>query len=326
VLSYIVRRVLWIIPVLFFVSVITFSLMHAVPGGPWSREKKLPQHTIELLDAKFHLDEPVVVQYLNWIGPLLIITTGADGTSVTCCSGILAGDLGQSYKYLDRSVNEILGDGILVTMQLGVMAFLLAVAIGLPLGIVAALGHNKAPDYAATFVSVLGIATPTFVSSILLIVIFAVILGWLPTNSLKWESDPTTWILPIIALALFPIAQIARYTRASMLEVTRRDYVRTAHSKGLARRTVVIVHMIRNALIPVVTILGPILAFLITGSFIIEFIFSVPGIGREYVTSITRRDYGMIMAMTMFYAVAIAVLNLVVDVLYAYIDPRIRYS
>ena len=139
-------------------------------------------------------------------------------------------------------------------------------------------------------------------------------------------GEPGAWILPIVALSLFPIAQIARYTRASMLEVTRSDYVRTAHSKGLGRRTVVIVHMIRNALIPVVTILGPILAFLITGSFIIESIFSVPGIGRDYVTSISQRDYGMIMAMTMFYAVAIAVLNLVVDVLYAYIDPRIRYS
>ena len=328
-LSYIIRRVLWIIPVLFFVSVITFTLMHAVPGGPWDREKRLPESTQRLLNDKYGLDEPTIVQYLNWIGPLHI-EDGQVGNVVDgewqCCGGILAGDLGVSYKYIDRTINSIIGDGILVTMQLGVMAFLLSVAIGLPLGIVAALGHNKAPDYTATFISVIGISTPTFVSSILLIVIFGVILGWLPTNALKWEDDPTSWILPVIALSLFPIAQIARYTRASMLEVTRRDYVRTAHSKGLGQRTVVIVHMIRNALIPVVTILGPILAFLITGSFIIEFIFSVPGIGREYVTSITRRDYGMIMAMTMFYAVAIAALNLVVDVLYAYIDPRIRYS
>jgi ABC-type dipeptide/oligopeptide/nickel transport system permease component len=321
VLTYILRRVLWIIPVLFFVSVITFALMHAVPGGPWAREKALPAATVHLLNDKYGLDEPIVVQYLNWIGPLHI----EDG-NVACCGGILAGDLGPSYKYIDRSVNDIIADGILTTMQLGVMAFLLSVAIGLPLGIIAALGHNKLPDYSATMVSVLGIATPTFVSSILLIVLFGVVLGWLPTNALKWDSDPTAWILPVIALSLYPIAQVARYTRASMLEVTRRDYVRTAHSKGLGRRTVVIVHMVRNALIPVVTILGPILAFLITGSFVIEYIFSVPGIGREYVASITQRDYGMIMAMTMFYAVVIVVLNLVVDVLYAYIDPRIRYS
>jgi oligopeptide transport system permease protein len=321
VLTYIVRRVLWIIPVLFFVSVITFVLMHAVPGGPWSREKPLPEATVNLLNDKYGLDEPVVIQYLNWVGPMNI----SDG-EVTCCSGLLVGDLGPSYKYHDRTVNDIIADGILVTVQLGSMAFLLSVAIGLPLGIIAALGHNKAPDYSATFISVLGISTPTFVSSILLIVVFGVILGWLPTNALGWEDDPAAWILPIIALSLYPIAQIARCTRASMLEVTRRDYVRTAHSKGLGRRTVVIVHMIRNALIPVVTILGPILAFLITGSFIIEYIFSVPGIGRAYVTSISYRDYGMIMAMTMFYAVVIVVLNLVVDVLYAYIDPRIRYS
>ena len=320
-LTYIVRRVLWIIPVLFFVSVITFALMHAVPGGPWAREKALPAATVALLNDKYGLDEPIVVQYLNWIGPFHI----EDG-EVACCGGILSGDLGPSYKYIDRSVNDIIADGILTTMQLGVMAFLLSVAIGLPLGIIAALGHNKLPDYSATMVSVLGIATPTFVSSILLIVLFGVVLGWLPTNALKWDSDPTAWILPVIALSLYPIAQVARYTRASMLEVTRRDYVRTAHSKGLGRRTVVIVHMVRNALIPVVTILGPILAFLITGSFVIEYIFSVPGIGREYVASITQRDYGMIMAMTMFYAVVIVVLNLVVDVLYAYIDPRIRYS
>lgn len=320
-LTYIVRRVLWIIPVLFFVSVITFALMHAVPGGPWAREKQLPAATVQLLNDKYGLDEPIVVQYLNWIGPLHI----EDG-NVECCGGILAGDLGPSYKYIDRSVNDILADGILTTMQLGLMAFLLSVAIGLPLGIVAALGHNKMPDYSATMVSVLGISTPTFVSSMLLIIIFGVVLGWLPTNALKWDTDPTAWILPVIALSLYPIAQIARYTRASMLEVTRRDYVRTAHSKGLGRRTVVIVHMVRNALIPVVTILGPILAFLITGSFVIEYIFSVPGIGRSYVSSITQRDYGMIMAMTMFYAMVIVILNLVVDILYAYIDPRIRYS
>jgi oligopeptide transport system permease protein len=321
VLTYIVRRVLWIIPVLFFVSVITFALMHTVPGGPWAREKKLPEATVRLLNDKYGLDEPIVAQYLNWVGPLHI----EDG-SVACCGGILAGDLGPSYKYIDRSVNQIIGDGVLTTMQLGLMAFLLSVAIGLPLGIIAALGHNRLPDYAATFISVLGISTPTFVSSMLLIVVFGVVLGWLPVNALKWDSDPTAWIMPIIALSLFPIAQVARYTRASMLEVTRRDYVRTAHSKGIGQRTIVIVHMVRNALIPVVTILGPVLAFLITGSFIIEYIFSVPGIGREYVSSITQRDYGLIMALSMFYAVTIAVLNLVVDVLYAYIDPRIRYS
>jgi len=305
VVGYIIRRVLWIIPVLFVVSVITFTLMHAAPGGPWSREKKLPQATIDHLNAKYGLDDPVPVQYLRWVG------------------GLLTGDLGPSYKYLDRSVNDIVVDGIGITVQLGLQAFLLSVLIGIPLGVIAALRHNGWPDYLATFISVLGISTPSFVGAILLLVVFSVTLRWFPTFG--W-SDPSHWVLPTVALALLPIAQIARYTRASMLEVTRKDYVRTAQSKGLKERTVVIVHMIRNALIPVITILGPIMAFLITGSFIIETMFSIPGIGKYYVTSISQRDYGVIMAMTMLYAAAIAVMNLIVDVLYAYIDPRIRYS
>ena len=203
------------------------------------------------------------------------------------------------------------------------MAFTLSVVVGIPLGIFAALGHNRWPDYLSTSVSIIGIATPSFVLAILLVVVFAVELGWFPTGG--WKG-PQYWVLPTVALAGFPIAVIARYTRASMLEVTRKDYIRTAHSKGLGNRSVVSRHMIRNALIPVVTILGPTLAFLVTGSFIIETIFSVPGIGRFYISAISTRDYSLLMAMTMLYAFAIAFLNVVVDVLYAYIDPRIRYS
>jgi ABC-type dipeptide/oligopeptide/nickel transport system permease component len=189
--------------------------------------------------------------------------------------------------------------------------------------VIAALGHNRWPDYLTTSISILGIATPSFVAAIVLILVFSVLLRWFPTNG--WKG-PVTWVLPTVALALFPIAVIARYTRASMLEVTRKDYIRTAQSKGLRERAVVIRHMIRNALIPVVTVLGPLLAFLVTGSFIIESVFSIPGIGRYYVTAITQRDYGVLMATTIIYAFAVAFLNLVVDVLYAYIDPRIRYS
>ncbi len=303
--GYLVRRVLWIVPVLFAVSLITFLLMHAVPGGPWDREKPLPATVVRRLNAEYGLDDPLPVQYLRWAGALV------------------TGDLGPSYRYRDRSVNDIVADGIGTTAQLGAMAFLLAVATGIPLGMIAALRHNRLPDYAATLVSIVGIATPSFVLAILLVLVFSVTLRWLPTHG--WEG-PATWVLPTVALAGYPIAQIARYTRASMLEVTRRDYIRTAYSKGLRERAVVVAHMTRNALIPVVTVLGPLLAYLVTGSFIVELIFSVPGIGRFYVTGIGERDYGLIMAMTMLYAVVIAVLNLVVDVLYAYIDPRIRYS
>ena len=279
--------------------------MHAVPGGPWDRDKRLPAATQERLNAKYGLDQPIIIQYVTWAGKFI------------------QGDLGPSYRYTDRTVNEIVADGFWTTVQLGVMAFILSVVVGIPLGIFAALGHNRGPDYLSTSLSIVGIATPSFVLSILLIVFFAVQLGWFPTGG--WKG-PQYWVLPTIALAGFPIAVIARYTRASMLEVTRKDYIRTAHSKGIRDQAVVSRHMIRNALIPVVTILGPTLAFLVTGSFIIERIFGIPGIGQFYITSISTRDYSLLMAMTMLYAFAVAFLNVVVDVLYAYIDPRIRYS
>ena len=304
-INYLARRILWIIPVLFAVSIITFFLMHAVPGGPWDAEKRLPASVQARLNAQYGLDKPLYEQYIQWAG------------------GFVTGDLGPSYRSRDRRVNDIIADGIGVTFQLGVMAFALAVVVGIPLGIFAALGHNRWPDYLSTSISIIGIATPSFVLAILLIVIFSITLGWFPTGG--WKG-PQYWVLPTVALAGFPIAVIARYTRASMLEVTRKDYIRTAQSKGIGGRAVVSRHMIRNALIPVVTILGPTLAFLVTGSFIIETIFSVPGIGRFYVSAISQRDYSLLMAMTILYAFTVAFLNVVVDVLYAYIDPRIRYS
>ena len=304
-ISYLARRILWIIPVLFAVSIITFFLMHAVPGGPWDAEKRLPPSVQARLNAQYGLDKPLYAQYIQWAG------------------GFVTGDLGPSYRSRDRRVNDIIADGIGVTFQLGIMAFALSVVVGIPLGIFAALGHNRWPDYLSTSISIIGIATPSFVLAILLIVVFSIGLGWFPTGG--WKG-PQYWVLPTVALAGFPIAVIARYTRASMLEVTRKDYIRTAQSKGIGGRAVVSRHMIRNALIPVVTILGPTLAFLVTGSFIIETIFSVPGIGRFYVSAISQRDYSLLMAMTILYAFTVAFLNVVVDVLYAYIDPRIRYS
>jgi oligopeptide transport system permease protein len=302
---YITGRLLWIIPVLFVVTTLTFILMHSVPGGPWAREKALPAPTVARLNIKYGLDEPLPVQYVVWV------------------TALLQGDLGPSFRFADRSVNDIVADGIWTTVQLGLMAFILSVVVGIPLGIFAALGHNRWPDYLSTGISIIGVATPSFILATLLILFFSVTLKWFPTGG--WKG-PETWVLPTIALAGFPIAVIARYTRASMLEVTRKDYIRTAHSKGIGGQAVVSRHMIRNALIPVVTILGPTLAYLVTGSFIIETIFGIPGIGRYYITSIGQKDYGVLMAMTLLYAFAVAFLNLVVDVLYGYIDPRIRYS
>jgi len=303
--GFIIRRVLWLIPVLFVVSLITFAFMHMVPGGPWSYEKQLNAGTINRLNAIYHLNDPIWQQYLTWL------------------LGVLRFDFGPSFRYSDRTVNDILADGWLTTVHLGAMAFGLSVFVGIPLGIIGALGHNRLPDYVATAVSMVGIATPSFVLAILLIVIFSVGLDWFPSRG--WKG-PDTWVLPVVALSGYQIAQIARYTRASMLEVTRKDYVRTAHSKGIRNTAVVVRHMIRNALIPVITILGPILAFLVTGSFIIENFFGIPGIGRNYIAAIGGRDYSMIMATTIIYAFAVAFLNLIVDVMYAYIDPRIRYS
>src|SRR5258705_7885112 len=303
--GFIVRRILWLLPVLFVVSLITFTLMHAVPGGPWASEKPLNAAVVARLNALYHLGDPVWKQYLDWI------------------TGMLGFAFGPPYQYRNRGVNDILGDGWPITVQLGLMTFVVAIGVGIPLGIFAALGHNRWPDYVATTISMLGIATPSFVLAILLIVVFSVGLDWFPSRG--WKG-PNTWVLPVISLAGYQIAQIARYTRASVIEVTRKDYVRTAQSKGIRATAVDVRHMIRNALIPVVTILGPIFAFLVTGSFIIEQFFGIPGIGRLYIVAIGVRDYSMIMATTVIYAFAVAFLNFLVDIAYAYIDPRIRYS
>jgi oligopeptide transport system permease protein len=306
--SYLVRRVLWIIPVLFVVSLITFVLMRLTPGGPWAvTDRSVSPAQIAAFKEKYGFDLPWHEQYINWV------------------TDFLRGDLGPSYRYIDRGVNAIIADGIGTTIQLGVMAFVVAVAIGIPLGVIAALGHNRLPDYLSTGISVMGIATPSFVLAIVLVLVFSLGLNWFPATSSRW-GDWHAWVLPVIALAGYPIAQIARYTRASMLEVTRKDFIRTAHSKGIRERAVVVRHMIRNALIPVLTILGPVLAFLVTGSFVIEYFFGVPGIGRFYVQAIGTRDYSLLMAMTMLYAFVVAAMNVLVDVLYAYVDPRIRYS
>lgn len=303
--TYLIRRVLWLIPVLFAVTLITFVLMHLVPGGPWNSERPVSPGLQRVIDEQFGLNKPIYEQYFMWLGNLL------------------RGDLGPSFRYSGVTINTIFGRGLPITVQLGVMSFIVAVGLGIPLGILGALGHNRWPDYVTTTISIIGIATPSFVLAILLILIFSVALNWFP--AIGWKG-PNTWVLPTVALAGYSIAQIARYTRAAMLEVTRKDYVRTAQSKGIRNRAVVVRHMIRNAMIPVVTILGPVLANLVTGSFIIENFFGVPGVGRYYVQGIQGRDYGMIMASTLLYAFAVAALNVVVDILYAYIDPRIRYS
>ncbi len=306
--GYVLRRSLWLVPVVVVVSLITFLLMHLAPGSPFQQNP----------------DHPFPPDVIETHGSSTLAWTSRSGSSTSIgWSASLTGDFGPSYSVRGRDVQDLLGDRIWISMQLGLMAFGLAVLLGIPLGMVAALNHNRWPDYAATFLSVIGIATPSFVLAALLVLLFSVTLHWLPTGG--W-GGPGSWVLPTVALSAFGIAQLARYTRASMLEVMRHDYVRTAVSKGLRERTIVLVHMLRNACIPVVTVLGPLLAGLVTGSFVVETIYGIPGLGRLFVTGISDRDYGVIMSVMLLYSVAIVVMNLVVDIVYVWVDPRIRYS
>jgi oligopeptide transport system permease protein len=296
---------MWAVLGLFVVALITFSLMHLVPGGPWDRTKTLAPSVIENLNKKYGLDKPYVVQFGTYIW------------------NALHGSLGPSYSYQDRDVSEILAQGLPVTASLAVVAFILAILIGLPLGMAAALKQNSPVDYIAVVFATIFASIPGFVLGIFLIIIFSVGLHWVPTSG--WGSIRNA-ILPSIALAALPAAYIARISRASMLDVVRQDYIRTARAKGLAERVILFRHIIRNAIIPVLTVAGPEFAALLSGSFIIENLFAIPGIGRLFVNGIYARDYSLIMGTVLFYAVAVVVVNLVVDILYGAVDPRIRYD
>lgn len=303
--GYVIRRVLWAIPVLWAIVTITFFLMHSVPGGPFDRERELPPTVRANLERKYGLDKPLVEQYGIYL------------------KNLVQGDLGVSMRN-QRPVTTIIQEGFKVTAQLGISAFIFAVVFGFTLGSVAALNHNRMGDYLGVFFATVGSAAPNFILATFLVIIFSVNLGW--TDVIGWELfNPRKMILPMVSLGMLPAAYIARITRASMLEVLNQDYIRTARSKGLTEWSVVFRHTIRNALVPVLTVLGPIFAVLVTGSFIIETTFAINGVGRFFVSSISARDYGVIMGTTVFFAVVVVTANLVVDLLYAVVDPRIRY-
>ena len=304
-LRYILRRLLWMVPVLLAVASITFTLMHLVPGGPWDSDRRLPAQAEENLDRRYGLDKPVWEQFADYLFELG------------------QGDLGVSYRQLNRPVREIISDGARVSFVLGGLALVVAIVVGVSLGLLAALRQNTVVDYASVGLVTIGASLPSFVTGMLLLVIFSAQLHWLPTSG--WGSLEQT-IMPVIALSLLPAAYIARVTRASMLEVLRQDYIRTARSKGLRERAIVFRHVVRNGLIPVLTVIGPVAATLVTGSFIVESLFAIPGIGRAFVTSIGARDYGVIMGTTLFYTTIVVMANLIVDILYVFVDPRIRYS
>lgn len=293
------------IPLLWAVATVTFFLMHAVEGGPFDREKELPTNVLANLERKYNLDKPLVEQYGLYLWDLV------------------QGDLGLSFE-TNREVSTIIREGLEVSVQLGATAFLYAVVFGMTLGVIAALNQNKLGDYLSVFFATIGTALPNFIMATFLVIIFSVQLGWF--DVLGWEfGNYRKMVLPVLALGTLPAAYIARVTRASILEVLNQDYIRTARAKGLAERVVVWRHTIKNAMVPILTVAGPIFAFLVTGSFIVERIFAINGVGRHFVTAIFQRDYGVIMGTTIFYAVIIAFANLMVDILYAVADPRIRY-
>jgi oligopeptide transport system permease protein len=334
-LQLIVRRLIWIIPVLFVVALATFLLMHLVPGTPWdmggpralSGYSYTPDRaTLAEWDRRYGLDKPLWRQFMAYL-----VGDVADGR-FEC--GVVCGNLGPSFRQHGRSVQEVLfeppeGMGFWqsrfgYSARLGLLALLFAVGVGLPVGIIAALRHGGWVDYLITTVTAIGTSVPNFVIGLLLIVLLASTLHWISIVPSSWaKARPSAWLVPAIVLGLGVMATVARLTRASMLEVMHQDYVRTARAKGLTERLIVSRHMLKNALIAVVTILGPALAELVTASFIIEMMFGFPGIGREYVESVTNLDYSMIMAATLLYAVLIALSNLGVDIAYGLIDPRL---
>ena len=307
-LKYTIRRLLLLIPTMFFVSVIVFFLAHAAPGSPFDAkaqgDKNLPTATIERLEAHYGLNQPVTTQFLLYM------------------ESALRFDFGTSFRS-NRPVADIIGDGFPVSAQLGIQALLVALALSLPLGAISALRQNSAVDYASLFFATIGTTIPSFVLGIFAIYIFGVSFHLFPF--VGW-STPAHWVLPTVILALGPMAFLTRITRASMLEAIRQDYVRTARAKGLREQVVVVGHIMKNAMIPVATIVGPATAGLITGSIIIEGLFSIPGIGRQFLQSILSRDYPMIMAVFLLYAFLISVANLSVDLVYGMLDPRIKVA
>lgn len=302
---YIVIRLVGLVGVLFVLSIFTFFLMHQIPGGPWRvGQRPFTEQQIAALKARYGLDKPLWEQYLTWV------------------SGVVKFDFGQSFQHPDESVIQLIARTWPVTIHLGLMALAVAFGVGIPLGIIAAYKQNSWLDYIATLSSIFGIAVPHFVWGILFIQLFAVTLGWVPTGG--WD-EPKQWILPVIAYAFAPLATVARYTRTSVVESIRSDYVRTARAKGLHEQYIMLRHVLRNAFIPLLTVFGPIVPDLITGSIFVEAIFRVPGLGKFWVTSTFERDYPMIIGLTVLFALLIGLTYLITDILYVYADPRIKF-
>jgi len=305
--GYAIRRLAGALPTLLVIVTAAFFLMRLAPGGPFDDEQTLAPEIAANLEAAYGLDQPILVQYRNYLG------------------GLLRGDLGPSFRYKDFEVSELIARGLPITAGLGAAALLVAVFAGVPLGMLAGRRRNRASDHVVMGVALAGIAVPNFVVAPLLALVFGVLLGWLPVSG--WESGNLRYaILPVVTLALPLIAYIARLTRGSLLEVLQSPHIRTARAKGLSESRILWRHAFKPTILPVVSFLGPGAAALLTGSLVVEQIFGLPGVGRYFVQGAVNRDYTLVMGMVVFYAVLIVLLNLLVDLAYGWLDPRIRHE
>ncbi|MDD6692140.1 MAG: ABC transporter permease [Lachnospiraceae bacterium] len=299
--KYIVKRVILAIITLFLICFITFFLMNAIPGGPFNGEKAKSEAVMAALNAKYGLDKPVGVQFINYM------------------KNLLHGDFGVSLK-TQRDIATTIRESFKVSAKIGGIAVVVALIFGIILGAVAALNRNKWPDHVIIFFVTLFTAMPSFVAASFLLLIFCIQLQWVPV----WSTEHPSYVLPVIALSLSPMAYITRLTKTSMLDVLGQDYIRTARAKGVRPTKVIFVHALRNALIPVITYVGPLIASILTGSLVVEKIFTIGGLGSKFVDSITNRDYPMIMGTTIFLAFIMVLMNLISDLVYKLVDPRIQ--
>ena len=321
--KYIIRRLIFSIPVVFLMILVTFLLVHSMPGGPFDTvgTKTMPEPIKEILEQRYGLDRPLYEQFFLYL------------------KNLMSGDLGPLLDNSGRNVNDVVAATFPVSIQLGLMATVIAFALGIPVGIIAALNHNGFLDYFVTFVTVLFRSIPTLVLAPILIYTFGVYLNWLPI--FQWGANPPfflgvfpplTWdffshaIMPVAAMGTGMAASIARLTRAGLLEVLNQDYIRTARAKGMKERTVISIHALKNSLIPIATIVGPMLAGVVTGTLILEQMFAINGMGKRFVSSVNEREYFLLTSLTLIYGVLLILGNLLTDIMYAWLDPRIRYD
>lgn len=304
-LRFLVRRLLETIPVLFVIITATFFMIRFVPGGPFTAEKAVTPEILRNLEAHYGLNQPLWKQYADYLGSLA------------------HGDLGPSFKYPNRTVNEIIADKLPTSLELGAWSLLVALAVGLPLGVLAAVKRNTWLDYLASSTAMIGICVPTFVLGPLLALLFGIHLRWV--NASGWY-EPVDRVLPSLVLGFFYAAYVARLTRGGMLEVLHQDFIRTARAKGASELRIVFKHALRGGLVPVVAFLGPAIAGILTGSFVIETIFQIPGLGREFVNSAFNRDYTLVLGTVILYAVLVIALNLVVDVVQVWLNPKLKFE